>query len=1308
MKNLLIFVFLGVAAIGSPALGASVTITRVEQTPWTINDTGTLKSETALTIENGGDKALDAWAKISVAGKPDYIESLGRLDSGQSTKVVHVAELNADGDNVTFALYDNNTGAGTALCSQTLAQQKIRHWRLYVEHNSHQDIGYTDYQEVLRNQKWPSFWDQALLTDMPNSDSWPDDAKVRLEVEGVYQLQCAIPVRSADWFETLRSRLVAGRFAYGAALGDNALSNWGAEELARSAYYGDRFFKDRTGVDSSKNVIMRDEPAMSWGVVDLLAEAGAKSFVLQHNYDHNLWRGTTAYPELFYAQGKNPANRLLVWNALWGSYGEDELNFRASNTDRVMEKISAKLMGYQATGRNVQNGQYAAARAVDGVTRKTDQGEWASNSEQNPWIRLAWPAAQTINKISIYDRPNGIDNVNGGLLSFSDGSSIKLSGIPADGTPKAVTFPDKTVTWIRLKVTDGQGLNVGLSEIQVYTGEKNIAPAATVTASSQYGVSKYTYPYDVAMVNFTHGGDNGPMITQVYRNIKAISDKGYVFPRVICANYKEFFEDLSSHWSTAIPTFKGTVEDWWNFGAASTAYETGLNRVNHDKLSAAETLATFAGVAAPDRRYPYELIANAYENMLLYDEHTWGSPIPAVDNQWRWKRNTAIAGDNASTKVLNDSLAALGSQIPTTGKTIVTFNTLTWLRSDLVTVSRAALPAHFDITDVSTGKVVPYQKYDDSTVIFVATDVPGLGYKTFRVTARPDDPTFPTSVKATSTMLENAFFKLTFDIAGNVTSILDKQNGNAEMIDQTAPHPLNQYLLYKEGALAGQVTSATIAAQTGPVLGSVTADGATTGLDSLRRRVILYENLPRIDFVNDAVKGPYLSNVEIGYFAFPLNVSNFMLRHEMPTGDMRPGVNADVDDPANEQYYSSATAFYTVNKWIDASNQKDWGITFASLQAPLVSYGQPDIGASKGGWKVGYNIPKPWIYSMAFNNEWQTNFQKTQPGRAIFQYSLCSHAGGTWQAGNAQTFGAQAANPFKTALITDAQPGHGLDASSAQFVRIDKDNVVLTTAKLAEANGEGLVLRFNEIKGQPTTFHVDLNWFAPTAVIQTDPIENDQAPVSLSGTTITLDIPAFGFKTVRLLRGPAPQTITGLAAAFDAAGCQVSWSDQPTAACYEVFRGTSNTFTPGTGSYVATVSANHYYDPTVKTGLTRTYYYAVRAVQAGKKGPFSAAAQAANGLPADTVPPSAPVLWGQALHSTKVTLSWLPATDNQAVKGYKVYRDDKQIADLPELFGSWLDTKVQPATTYTYTVKAYDISGNLSSAGGPAVIKTLP
>ena len=175
-------------------------ITNIDQRPWIINAGGVLKSETELTIENHRGQAVDAWVKIRVPGKPDCMESLGSLPPGANKRVVHVPELTTDGDPVTFAIHDNQAGNTAPIGAKTLPQKKIRHWRLYVGHNSHMDIGYTEFQEDLKTKTWPGFWDQALLEDMPRSDSWPDDAKVRLEVEAVYQLDTSLPVRSADWF----------------------------------------------------------------------------------------------------------------------------------------------------------------------------------------------------------------------------------------------------------------------------------------------------------------------------------------------------------------------------------------------------------------------------------------------------------------------------------------------------------------------------------------------------------------------------------------------------------------------------------------------------------------------------------------------------------------------------------------------------------------------------------------------------------------------------------------------------------------------------------------------------------------------------------------------------------------------------------------------------------------------------------------------------------------------------------------------------------------------------------------------------
>ncbi|MEQ7009709.1 glycoside hydrolase domain-containing protein [Actinopolymorpha sp. B17G11] len=112
---------------------------------------------------------------------------------------------------------------------------------------------------------------------------------------------------------------------------------------------------------------------------------------------------------------------------------------------------------------------HAAARAIDGrPERAPTSTEWASAGEQNPWITLTWDEPQQIRKVVVRDRTNLVDNANSGRLTFSDGTTIDVSGIPVNGTAKVVRFAPKTVTWVRFDVTGGTGPNVGLNDVEVW------------------------------------------------------------------------------------------------------------------------------------------------------------------------------------------------------------------------------------------------------------------------------------------------------------------------------------------------------------------------------------------------------------------------------------------------------------------------------------------------------------------------------------------------------------------------------------------------------------------------------------------------------------------------------------------------------------------------------------------------------------------------------------------------------------------------------------------------------------------------
>ncbi|MEO3850443.1 glycoside hydrolase domain-containing protein [Streptomyces sp. B8F3] len=120
----------------------------------------------------------------------------------------------------------------------------------------------------------------------------------------------------------------------------------------------------------------------------------------------------------------------------------------------------------------VNDSTLAGVRAVDGrpprssVTEPVNV-EWASR-EQKPWIKLSWAEKKRVHKVVLSDRAEGDSRVNSGVLMFSDGSSVKVSGVPAGGGNKVVEFRPRRVSWVRFEATGGTGENVGLSEFEVW------------------------------------------------------------------------------------------------------------------------------------------------------------------------------------------------------------------------------------------------------------------------------------------------------------------------------------------------------------------------------------------------------------------------------------------------------------------------------------------------------------------------------------------------------------------------------------------------------------------------------------------------------------------------------------------------------------------------------------------------------------------------------------------------------------------------------------------------------------------------
>ena len=143
-------------------------------------------------------------------------------------------------------------------------------------------------------------------------------------------------------------------------------------------------------------------------------------------------------------------------------------NMLQAGPDNIAHLAKVTAVSYVSDENNPQ-------KVTDGLIHIPGKGEWISNSGMTfwgyinyPWIRLDWDIPVIINKVIIYDTPSEKTHIAGGIIHFSDGSKEQVLLIPNDGSPRVVTFPAKKVEWLHFEVTDADGANIGLSEIEVF------------------------------------------------------------------------------------------------------------------------------------------------------------------------------------------------------------------------------------------------------------------------------------------------------------------------------------------------------------------------------------------------------------------------------------------------------------------------------------------------------------------------------------------------------------------------------------------------------------------------------------------------------------------------------------------------------------------------------------------------------------------------------------------------------------------------------------------------------------------------
>ncbi len=777
-------------------------------------------------------------------------------------------------------------------------------------------------------------------------------------------------------------------------------------------------------------------------------------------------------------------------------------------------------------------------------------------------IRLMYPSVRLKEKFGGTIRTGSITDVPGlswGLPSVLAGAGVKyfFAGMPTYfewGRNDIHTFWDESAILrhgrpdaFRWEGPDGGKVLVyyqgSYGFFKRVTGPDSYQEVADNLPGMLEAMEKQGTPFSV--MRYIHNGvDNHPPAVKISHVASEWNEK-WAYPRLIVATNTMFFEELEKQ-CLDVRTFRGELPDTdYVVGAVSTAKETGINRITHDKLLRAEKSATIASVVS-DYAYPAQKLREAYDSMLLYDEHTWGRDYPTGEVQdWGWSEKSQYAYKAAGIvkPILEGSLEKIANNIELKedGRHIVVFNSLSFDRTDVVRVTRFDVNEPFDLIDEDTGQKVahqgvkldgpqapePYSAYRYARgqfeghelydLVFVAEDVPSMGYKTYRLSPTENATALQSGVTLGEGEIENRFFKLTLDAqTGAVRSIYDKELSR-EIVDANAADKVNQFVArwVQTGKQEGPQEVKVRAGQNGPVYGSIVASSRGAGCPQITQEIILYDRIKRIDFANRVLKDstPLL---EI-YFAFPFKVDNPAIRFE---------ASNSVIEPLKDQFPGSNSNYYSVQHWADVSDG-EIGVTLSPIESHLVEFGglwpcyvsqahhgvtPPDFGRA---FVKADELKKGYMYSYAMDSNFRTNFQPVQQGDVLFRYSVSTHKG-DWKKGGVRRFGWSAGNPLMAAVVEGKRQGK-LE-KKASFCQVDTPNVMVLTLKQAE-DGDGIILRLIETEGEGLKTRITMPALTIRKAYRTDLVEKNISELASAEHSVVAPVGPFGITTIRIQTG---------------------------------------------------------------------------------------------------------------------------------------------------------------------------------------------
>ena len=657
---------------------------------------------------------------------------------------------------------------------------------------------------------------------------------------------------------------------------------------------------------------------------------------------------------------------------------------------------------------------------------------------------------------------------------------IKRSGMKYFITSKLAgqdtnRFPHTTFRW---KGNDGSEVIAHMQRM-TYGGE--FSPAQLVQAAKENDQKDIT---DKAMGMFGYGdGGGGCTYAMMERGRRLRNFPG--LPATKIGHASEFFENVSRH-AEDLPVYNDEMYYENHRGTyTSQAFIKKYNRKGELLLTRTEMACVFAGAAG--HLFSTEALEEAWKLLLKNQFHDIlpGTSIHEAheDCHEDYSRMTALGE-----VVKEGAIKHLNTKIAAEENSVVVWN---FLSHPVTAPAKAVFESPFEDPAVfDDGKQLPCTvlcREEEKILVFMAEDVPAMGYKVFKIGKR--QALLPT-VTASPRLLKNGLLKVSLDEDGIITSIFDKKNGREVLRGQGNLLTIFQDKCVHETAwnleLNYQIkfwelkSAKSIRVMESNELRGIIRIERVFNKSTIIQDIILYTESDRLDFKTYA---QWYESDKLLKAAFDVDIHSRNATFEIAHGALeRPTHWSNSFDLARFEQCG--------HKWADLS-EGDYGVSLLN------------------DCKYGYDI-KDNVMRLSLLRAPTCPDRTADQGTHRFTYSLYPHKGG-WREGGSVQKAFELNLPLEAFIL---QKQEGPLPGKLSFLSADVPNVIIDTVKPAQ-NGDGIILRVYE--SSQCRGKVNISSVLPfERVTECNLMEENERDIPTKGKSFAFDIKPFEVKTFRL------------------------------------------------------------------------------------------------------------------------------------------------------------------------------------------------